>query len=186
MATGKKVILIILDLLLLTLVLPMTWDYYNFMEYDWITTTSSNIPFIGKYMTDYLFWGNIVLTVILIIALIVVLFYPRTYMDVQLTSNNGDLTLKKSAIEGFVGEKVKENDYLKNSKIAVSLFKNKIKIDIKGEIVPRVEVAQKAQVLEQEIIEGLKKFFGLEHTVKLKVKVNTLSKDDNPKRQRVM
>ncbi|WP_270329710.1 alkaline shock response membrane anchor protein AmaP, partial [Lactococcus lactis] len=99
-----------------------------------------------------------------------------------LTSNNGDLTLKKSAIEGFVGEKVKENDYLKNSKIAVSLFKNKIKIDIKGEIIPRVEVAQKAQVLEQEIIEG----FGLEHTVKLKVKVNTLSKDDNPKRQRVM
>ena len=74
-----------------------------------------------------------------------------------------------------VGEKVKENDYLKNSKIAVSLFKNKIKIDIKGEIVPRVEVAQKAQVLEQEIIEGLKSFFGLEHTVKLKVKVNTLS-----------
>ncbi|MRM79820.1 alkaline shock response membrane anchor protein AmaP, partial [Lactococcus lactis subsp. cremoris] len=39
MATGKKIILIILDLLLLTLVLPMTWDYYNFMEYDWITTT---------------------------------------------------------------------------------------------------------------------------------------------------
>ncbi len=59
MATGKKIILIILDLLLLTLVLPMTWDYYNFMEYDWITTTSSNIPFIGKYMIDYLFWGNI-------------------------------------------------------------------------------------------------------------------------------
>ena len=29
-------------------------------------------------------------------------------MDVQLTSNNGDLTLKKSAIEGFVGEKIKE------------------------------------------------------------------------------
>ncbi|MCT1183996.1 alkaline shock response membrane anchor protein AmaP, partial [Lactococcus lactis] len=26
MATGKKIILIILDLLLLTLVLPMTWD----------------------------------------------------------------------------------------------------------------------------------------------------------------
>ena len=47
-------------------------------------------------------------------------------------------------------------------------------------------MAQKAQVLKQEIIEGLKSFFGLEHTVKLKVKVNTLSKDDNPKRQRVM
>ncbi|PNY19227.1 alkaline shock response membrane anchor protein AmaP [Streptococcus parauberis] len=158
MATGKKIILIILDLLLLTLVLPMTWDYYNFMEYDWRTTTSSNIPFIGKYMIDYLFWGNIVLIVILILALIVILFYPRTYMDVQLTSNNGDLTLKKSAIEGFVGEKVKENDYLKNSKIAVSLFKNKIKIDIKGEIIPRVEVAQKDQVLERE--DGHLRVFG--------------------------
>lgn len=79
-------------------------------------------------------------------------------MDVQLTSNNGDLTLKKSAIEGFVGEKVKENDYLKNSKIAVSLFKNKIKIDIKGEIIPRVEVAQKDQVLERE--DGHLRVFG--------------------------
>ena len=107
-------------------------------------------------------------------------------MDVQHTSNNENLTLKKSDIEVFVDEKVKESDCLKNSKIAVWLFNNKIKIDIKGGIIPRVEVAQKAQVLEQEIIEGLQKFFGLEHTVKLKVKVNTLSKDDNPKRQRVM
>lgn len=75
-------------------------------------------------------------------------------MDVQLTSNNGDLTLKKSAIEGFVGEKVKENDYLKNSKIAVSLFKNKIKIDVKGEIVPRVEVAQKLKFWNRKSLKG--------------------------------
>ena len=47
-------------------------------------------------------------------------------------------------------------------------------------------MAQKGQVLEQEIIEGLTSFFGLEHTVKLRVKVNTLSKDDSPKRQRVI
>ena len=39
----------------------------------------------------------------------------------------------------------------------INNFKNKIKIDIKGEIVPRVEVAQKAQVLKQEIIEGREK-----------------------------
>ncbi|MDU0408694.1 hypothetical protein N42HA_01709 [Lactococcus lactis] len=113
-------------------------------------------------------------------------FLPSNLYGCTTHFKYGDLTLKKSAIEGFVGEKVKENDYLKNSKITVSLFKNKIKIDIKGEIIPRVEVAQKAQVLEQEIIEGLKSFFGLEHTVKLKVKVNTLSKDDSPKRQRVI
>ncbi|MCT1195685.1 alkaline shock response membrane anchor protein AmaP [Lactococcus lactis] len=186
MATGKKIILIILDLLLLTLVLPMTWDYYNFMEYDWMTTTSSNIPFIGKYMTDYLFWGNIVLAVMLIIALIVILFYPRTYIDVRLTSNNGNLTLKKSAIEGFVSEKVKENDYLKNSKIDVSLFKNKIKIYIKGEIIPRIEVAQKAQDLERGIAEGLKEFFGLDQAIKLKVEVVNLSKGTNTERLRVL
>ena len=42
------------------------------------------------------------------------------------------------------------------------------------------------KVMKESVNEGLKSFFGLEHTVKLKVKVNTLSKDDNPKRQRVM
>ena len=42
------------------------------------------------------------------------------------------------------------------------------------------------KIVFSEIIEGLKSFFGLEHTVKLKVKVNTLSKDDSPKRQRVI
>jgi hypothetical protein len=186
LATGKKIILIILDLLLLTFVLPTAWDYYNFMEYDWVVTTSSNLPFVGEYMPDYLFWGSITLAVLLIIVLIVIVCYPRTYIDVALISNNGNLTLKRSAIEGFVNEKVKENDYLKNSKIYVSLYKNKIDIDIKGEIIPRVEVAQKAKVLEQEIIEGLKNFFGLEQAVKLNVEVTSLSKEDSSKRLRVI
>ncbi|PFG87381.1 alkaline shock response membrane anchor protein AmaP [Lactococcus lactis] len=184
MAIGKKIFLIIVNLLLLTLFLPIAWDYYNFMEYDWITTTSSFIPIIGKYMPKYLFWGSIILAILLVITLFTILYYPRTHMDVEFNSNNGTLILKRSAIEGFINEKVKENDYLKNSKTEVKLYNNKISVKLKGDIIPRVNIALKANILEQEIIEDLRKFFGLNQTVKINVEVTSLNKDDN-KRLRV-
>ncbi|MBU5889769.1 alkaline shock response membrane anchor protein AmaP, partial [Vibrio cholerae O1] len=79
---------------------------------------------------------------------------------------------KRSAIEGLVREKVLENDFLKSPRINVTLYKKKISIDVKGEIIPRVEIAEKSRLLEQEIIDSLKLFFGVDQPVKIKVEVN--------------
>ncbi len=186
MSAGKKFILIVFDILLLSIVVPVAWDYYNIVEYNDIINTSSQLPYIGEYMPMYLFWGNAILAIILILALIIVAFYPRTYVDFTLSTHGGKLNLKRSAIEGLVREKVIENDYLKSPNIDVILHKNRIDVDVKGEIIPRVDIAEKAQVLEQEIVESLKLFFGIEQPLKIKVEVNAINKEANSKRSRVI
>ena len=186
MSSGKKFILIVFDLLLLSLVVPSAWDYYNLVEYGDMTSASSQLVYIGEYVPVYLFWGNAILAVILIIALLIIAFYPRTYIDIELPTHGGKLTLKRSAIEGLVREKVLENDFLKSPSINVTLYKKKINIDVKGEIIPRVEIAEKSRLLEQEIIDSLKLFFGVDQPVKIKVEVNALNKETNNKRSRVV
>ncbi|ETD04647.1 hypothetical protein N568_0106645 [Lactococcus garvieae TRF1] len=57
---------------------------------------------------------------------------------------------------------------------------------MKGEIIPRVEIAEKSRLLEQEIIDSLKLFFGVDQPVKIKVEVNALNKETNNKRSRVV
>lgn len=186
MSSGKKFILIVFDLLLLFLVVPSAWDYYNLVEYGDMTSASSQVVYIGEFIPVYLFWGNTILAVILIIALLIIAFYPRTYIDIELPTHGGKLTLKRSAIEGLVREKVLENDFLKSPRINVTLYKKKINIDVKGEIIPRVEIAEKSRLLEQEIIDSLKLFFGVDQPVKIKVEVNALNKETNNKRSRVV
>jgi hypothetical protein len=185
-SSGKKFILIVFDILLLSIVVPVAWDYYNVVEYNDMMSTSSQLLYVGEYMPMYLFWGNAILAGILILALIIIAFYPRTYIDITLSNQGGKLTLKRSAIEGLVREKVIENDYLKSPNIDVILHRNKIDIDVKGEIIPRVDIAEKAQLLEQEIVDSLKLFFGVDQPVKIKVEVNAINKEASSNRSRVI
>lgn len=186
MSPGKKFICIVLDILLLSIVVPTAWDYYNLVKSNYKMSSSSQLLYIGEYVPAYLFWGNVILAFVLILALIIIIFYPRTYVDIKLSTQSGKLTLKRSAIEGLVREKVIENDYLKLPRINVVLHKNRIDIDVKGDIIPRVEVTKKAQLLEQEIVDYLKVFFGLEQALKIKVKVNAIEKKANSKHSLVV
>lgn len=186
MSTGKKFILIVLDILLLSIMIPVTWDYYNALEYNNMTSSSSQFLYVGDYMPHYLFWASIILTILLILALLMVLFYPRTYVDFVLSTHGGKLTLKRSAIEGLVREKIIEYEFLKNPNIDITLHKNKIAVGIKGEIVPRVEITEKSKELEQEILDSLKLFFGIEQPLKVKIIVNAINKENNTKRSRVV
>lgn len=186
MSSGKKFILIVFDILLLSIVVPVAWDYYNIVEYNDTMSSSSQLLYVGEYMPMYLFWGNALLGVILILALIIIALYPRTYIDITLSNQKGKLTLKRSAIEGLVREKVIENDYLKSPNIDVNLHRDKIDIDVKGEIVPQVDITEKAQLLEQEIVDSLKLFFGVNQPVKIKVEVNAINKEASSNRSRVI
>ena len=186
MSAGKKFILIVFDILLLSIVVPVAWDYYNVIECSNRMSTSSQLLYVGEYMPMYLFWGNALLAGFLILALIIIAFYPRTYINITLSNQGGKLTLKRSALEGLVREKVTENDYLKSPNIDVILHRNKIDIDVKGEIIPRIDITEKTQLLEQEIVDSLKLFFGVDQPVKIKVEVNAINKEASSNRSRVI
>jgi uncharacterized alkaline shock family protein YloU len=171
---GKKFIFILADLFFLTILIPILWDYFNQMNFRWELSPSSEIPYIGEKLPQYIFISASILGILLLFALLIVIFYPKTYMEILLDDKAGSLTLKRSAIEGLVRELVLDNGYIRNPKINVTLYQSTIKIDVQGEIIPRVEIVEKTKAIEQEIKESLKNFFGLNHEVKLKIKVSSI------------
>lgn len=171
MSKGKKFILILVDLFLITTILPLFLYTLGKFDIDQPIKDMSQVPYIGPYLPTYFLFA----TGILGILLLVIIFYPKRYTGFVLGEGRGELLLKKSAIEGFVRETLKENGYIKDPKIDTLLGKNKIKIAIKGEIIPRVQISEKSLLIEEEIRKGLKEFLGVNHHLSLKIKVNAVT-----------
>lgn len=174
MSTTKKTVLILLDLISLTLLISVLLDYQAAFPLHWNLLPLAQWPWLGQYMPPYLFVVAAALAVLLLLFIIVVLCYPRAKTEILLDQEMGSLTLKKSAIEGFVKEIILENDYFKNPKIRVKCYSRKIKIKASGEVIPRVQVVEKTQNLEEEIRTGLKNFFGIEQKMKLQVDIQAI------------
>ena len=172
MSKGKKFIFILADLFFLTILIPILWDYFNYMNFRWELMPSSEIPYIGNHLSQYIFISSSILGALLLICLLILIFYPKTYQEVLLDDKTGNLTLKVSAIEGLVRE-------------IVTLYQAKIKIDVKGEIIPRVEIVEKTKEIEQEIKESIQNFFGINYDLKLKIKVSSLAENKSSTSRRV-
>lgn len=98
-------------------------------------------------------------------------------MEIQLETKNDTLKLKNSAIEGFVRSLVSDHGLIKNPTVHVNLRKNKCFVHVEGKILPSDNIADRCQIIQSEITNGLKQFFGIERQVKLEV----LVKDYQPK-----
>ena len=165
MSKGKKFIFILADLFFLTILIPILWDYFNYMNFRWELMPSSEIPYIGNHLSQYIFISSSILGALLLICLLILIFYPKTYQEVLLDDKTGNLTL--------------------NPKINVTLYQAKIKIDVKGEIIPRVEIVEKTKEIEQEIKESIQNFFGINYDLKLKIKVSSLAENKSSTSRRV-
>ncbi|MDM7651173.1 alkaline shock response membrane anchor protein AmaP [Lactococcus lactis] len=156
MSKGKKFIFILADLFFLTILIPILWDYFNYMNFRWELMPSSEIPYIGNHLSQYIFISSSILGALLLICLLILIFYPKTYQEVLLDDKTGNLTLKVSAIEGLVRE-----------------------------IIPRVEIVEKTKEIEQEIKESIQNFFGINYDLKLKIKVSSLAENKSSTSRRV-
>ncbi len=161
MSKGKKFIFILADLFFLTILIPILWDYFNYMNFRWELMPSSEIPYIGNHLSQYIFISSSILGALLLICLLILIFYPKTYQEVLLDDKTGNL------------------------KINVTLYQAKIKIDVKGEIIPRVEIVEKTKEIEQEIKESIQNFFGINYDLKLKIKVSSLAENKSSTSRRV-
>ena len=77
----------------------------------------------------------------------------------------------KDAIEGFVRCLLDEHKMVKNPKIQVHTRKKKCFVYVEGTAVLSDNIANKFEVVQNEITQGLKEFFGIDREVKLEVSV---------------
>ena len=179
MSKSRKILSLIFCILILTILIPVLLDFHKVSGLGLQLFTWKKIPFVGYYLSRYVFWGTLVLASLILLLMLVILFYPKRRLEIQLADADGKLMLKNSAIEGFVRSLVTDHDFIKDPTVSVNSQKNKCMVSVKGAIVPSENIIKRSQLIQDEIATGLTEFFGLNHDVKLEISVS----DFKPKSQ---
>ena len=170
MSKTKKILLLIFCILILTVFLPILVDYQQASDLG-IQLFSWREWSFATFISKYIFWGTLILSVLVLSSILVILFYPKQYLDIQLGTKDDKLKLKNSAIEGFVRCGGDDYELIKNPTIRVNVRRNKCFVYVEGRIITSDNVSTKCQSIQNEITQGLRQFFGLEREVKLEVLV---------------
>ena len=170
MSKAKKICFIIFCILILTIFLPILIDYHQVSDLG-IQLTSWRQTSFEYYLARYVFWGLLGLSILVLLWVLVILFYPRQYLEIKLGTKEDKLKLKNSAIEGFVRCLVLDHKLVKEPKIKVQTWKKKCFVSVEGTTVLSDNIANKFEVVQNEITQGLKEFFGIDREVKLEVSV---------------
>ena len=177
MSKSKKILLLIFCILILAIFLPILIDYHQVSDLD-IHLFSWRDFYAEFLIARYVFWGTLVLSVLVLISMLVILFYPKQYLEIQLETQEDTLKLKNSAIEGFVRCLVIDHRFMKDPKVQVNSRKNKCFVYVEGTILPSENISSRCQFIQNEITHGLKRFFGIDKEVGLRV----LVKEYNPQK----
>ena len=182
MSRIKKSLLILLCIPPLVLFSINLYRNQSYINLDWIGEYLNKLFSFGYYYNQAIFWLSLVLTIATLIAILVILFYPRDYTQVVLSEANGRLTVKKSAIVSHVKSAISAASYMASPKVKVKLTKKKCEVTLKGDINQGVDVVNRTNALQKEIINGLNSYLGLNHNIYLNVKVlNTAAEQTSQK-----
>lgn len=143
-------------------------------------------PIVGAWIPYYLFWGSILFIILALLAILVVLFFPKSKTQINLRHSDDQLLLTDKAVEGLVKASIQKFDFINDSKIKVKLRKSKIRIDIFGEVKTKSNAVQKANQLAESVKADIQNFLGVKDAVELKVIFNNIDKKTEASKSRVM
>lgn len=188
MAKGLKILYSLVGIVLLTVLgnaIFLNQRVLNLQALSWLPVDFTAHGVWKEILSQYFLWAAVVFFVIVFLAILVVMFFPRRYSEVELADNNGKLKLKKSAVEGYVKSLVQSEGLMKNPNVTANLYKKKFKVDVKGQVIPRSNIIANTEQLKKDLETGLKAFFGVEHNVDFSVKVKDVVEEKALKTSRV-
>ncbi|HFC9104585.1 TPA: alkaline shock response membrane anchor protein AmaP [Enterococcus faecium] len=156
--------LLLLSVLLFAILLSATYPLpFQLEKFRFFSITNS-------YVQQYVFWLAVAFAILTIITLLVFLFYPRTIGNFLLKHGDGELTLDKKAIEGMVRSHLHEDEFIHSPKVNVKATKNKIAVNVKGELKRTSALIGKTGTLMKEIENEVQHILGTKEPVKVSVK----------------
>ncbi|WP_165005977.1 MULTISPECIES: alkaline shock response membrane anchor protein AmaP [unclassified Enterococcus] len=169
MNKGVKTIGVIVSLLLLSILLfaillsavyPLPFQLERFRFFS-ITNV---------YVQQYVFWLAVAFAILTIILLLVLIFYPKTIGSFLLKREDGELVLDKKAIEGLVLSHLQQEEFIHAPKVNVKATKNKIAVNVKGELKRTSALIGKTGTVMKEIEQEIKHVLGDQENVKVAIK----------------
>ncbi|CAM2803980.1 membrane protein [Streptococcus acidominimus] len=188
MAKGLKIIYSLIGLVLLTIlayVIVLNQRVLRLPALAWLPVSWRPNFWFREALAQYFLWVSVILFIVVLVGILVIIFFPRRYSEVELADNQGKLKLKKSAVEGYVKSLVESEGLMKNPRVTANLYKKKFKVDVKGQVVPRTNVIANTEQLKKDLETGLKAFFGVEHDVDFAVKVKDVVEERQTLKGRV-
>ncbi|GAX03974.1 hypothetical protein IWT140_01608 [Secundilactobacillus pentosiphilus] len=77
---------------------------------------------------NYLFWGGLALTVILI----VIINWPKTFQLYHIRHTNGQLRISKKATDNFYPSALRQKPFISGPKVTTKLSRRQLKVKIHG------------------------------------------------------
>lgn len=181
MNRGIKACGIVVSLILLSVLLPITLvtspymmdNPFAFSKWNFVKDT-----FLNYYFRQYIFWISLAFVVLLLLAILVFIFYPKVKRSFILSSEGGVLTLDKKAIEGLVRSKVNTKEFVSEPKVDVQATKNKIRVKVKGQLKRTSSLINRTEILMEEIRQELQQVLGPDEKITVEVKYDHLEKNN--------
>lgn len=183
--TLTKTVLVILILLSVPLALGL-------MFLNWaVIGDLPNIRFFDTQMMqtisqNYLFWGGLVLTVILIVGLITILTWPKSFQLYQLTHNDGQLRVTKRAIDNFTLSALRHEPFISDPRVTTKLSRRRLKIKIHGTLRPSKNAALQSKQFTMRLERDLKQLLGMDHNRKIDIRLTDFDRNRQAKQARVV
>lgn len=156
--------LLLLSILLFAILLSAAYPLpFQLEKFRFFSITNS-------YVQQYVFWLAVAFAILTIITLLVFLFYPKTIGTFLLKHGDGELTLDKKAIEGMVRSHLHEDEFIHSPKVNVKATKNKIAVNVKGELKQTSALIGKTGTLMKEIENEVQHILGTKESVKVSVR----------------
>ena len=142
MSKSRKILSLIFCILILTILIPVLLDFHKvsglgLQLFNWKLFTWKQILLWDTIFLDMFSGEVLILASLILLLMLVILFYPKRRLEIQLADADGKLMLKNSAIEGFVRSLLTENGLIKDPTVSVNSRKNKCMVSVKGAIVLR-------------------------------------------------
>ncbi|WP_430610954.1 alkaline shock response membrane anchor protein AmaP [Enterococcus sp. DIV0876] len=126
-------------------------------------------PWIGSSMNMFIFWLSAGFACFTILAIIVVLLFPKRSDCLIIKHQSGNLEIQKKALEHFVVQKAEETDFIHQPSAKIKIVKNKVSVKLDGEMKQTTDIAQKQERLVTDISGSLQQLFGVESNIQTEV-----------------
>ena len=82
MSKSKKILSLIFCILILTILIPILLDYHKVSGLELHLINWKRISFLGYYLSRYIFWGTLVLSILILLSMLVIIFYPKQHLEI--------------------------------------------------------------------------------------------------------
>lgn len=181
-----KILIVVGIILAAPLAVALIWQNWT-ATLGTATPMSLRFDWLMQYGPMYLFWGGVALAILLVILFLVVLLWPRPRSLYLHQKADGQVTVSKKAIENFTLSALRQEPYIGNPKVSAKLSRNKIKLNISGDLMNSMNAKQHTADFLNQLESDLRTCLGIAKEKRIAIRlVNFNAAKSNSNQPRVV